>query len=55
MDRVFNSRTGAEDAILLEQARRDVGLNHDLEEEAIRAAAAEGKDTAESHVEKAWA
>lgn len=27
MDRVFGSHTGAEDLILLEQARRDVGLN----------------------------
>lgn len=26
MDRVFNSRTGAEDAAMLAQARRDVGL-----------------------------
>lgn len=26
MDRVFNSRTGAEDAAMLAQARREVGL-----------------------------
>ena len=27
MDRVFGSHTGEEDSIMLEQARRDVGLN----------------------------
>lgn len=37
MDRVFGSRTGAEDSILLEQARRDVGLTEDLEDSAIHA------------------
>lgn len=37
MDRVFGSRTGAEDAILLAEARRDVGLSVTLEEDAIGA------------------
>lgn len=33
MDRVFNSRTGHEDAAMLEQARRDVGLEIDGQDE----------------------
>jgi hypothetical protein len=37
MDRVFKSRTGAEDAILLAEARRDVGLSMTLEADALRA------------------
>ncbi|CAI6338046.1 unnamed protein product [Periconia digitata] len=34
MDRVFGSRTGAEDAILLAEARRDVGLGMTLADDA---------------------
>lgn len=37
MDRVFNSRTGEEDARLLDEARRDVGLSFELEVEALKA------------------
>ncbi|KAF1960415.1 quinate permease [Byssothecium circinans] len=37
MDRVFNSRTGEEDAIMLAEARRDIGLSYTLEEKAIEA------------------
>ncbi|OJJ06503.1 hypothetical protein ASPVEDRAFT_56122 [Aspergillus versicolor CBS 583.65] len=38
MDRVFKSRTGAEDAAMLAQARADVGLDHHMEEMAEKAA-----------------
>ncbi|KAL4932519.1 sugar porter family MFS transporter [Aspergillus undulatus] len=38
MDRVFGSRTGEEDAIMLAQARADVGLDHSTEEMAEKAA-----------------
>ena len=38
MDRVFGSRTGAEDAILLAEARREIGLSMRLENDAIQAA-----------------
>ena len=37
MDRVFKSRTGAEDAILLAEARREIGLSMTLETDAIKA------------------
>ncbi len=37
MDRVFGSRTGEEDAQLLEEARRDVGLDIEFEIDAIAA------------------
>ena len=37
MDRVFNSRTGAEDAVLLAEARREIGLSMTLETDAIKA------------------
>ncbi|KAK1987625.1 quinate permease [Colletotrichum cereale] len=50
MDRVFGSNTGAEDTILLEQARRDVGLTEDLEDNAIQC---EKKGLSESHHESA--
>lgn len=53
MDQVFKSRTGQADAEMLEQARHDVGINHDLEVDAIRAAAHDGKEIAKTHVEKA--
>ncbi|KAF5003180.1 hypothetical protein FDECE_10248 [Fusarium decemcellulare] len=41
MDRVFKSHTGEEDARMLEQARRDVGIDHRLEVDAIHASAKE--------------
>lgn len=50
MDRVFGSNTGAEDSILLAQARRDVGLTEDLEDSAIHA---EKKGLSETHHESA--
>ncbi|KAK7431258.1 hypothetical protein QQZ08_002299 [Neonectria magnoliae] len=37
MDRVFGSHTGEEDAILLEQAKRDVGLGFEMENHALKA------------------
>ncbi|KAF2690904.1 quinate permease [Lentithecium fluviatile CBS 122367] len=37
MDRVFGSRTGEEDALMLAEARREIGLNFALEQEAIKA------------------
>ncbi len=42
MDRVFKSHTGEEDARLLAEARRDVGLTRENQEHAIKAAAQEG-------------
>ena len=54
MDRVFKSRTGAEDAILLAEARRDVGLSMALEAEALRAVEKgeqTGSEKTGSHVE----
>lgn len=41
MDNVFKSHTGAEDAAMLAEARRDVGISPDLEVNAIRATGAE--------------
>ncbi|KAL4769114.1 general substrate transporter [Aspergillus nidulans var. acristatus] len=38
MDQVFKSRTGAEDAAMLAQARADVGLDHHVEQMAEKAA-----------------
>ncbi|KAF2183687.1 quinate permease [Zopfia rhizophila CBS 207.26] len=37
MDRVFKSRTGEEDSIMLAEARREIGLNMTLENDAIKA------------------
>ncbi|KAF4976260.1 hypothetical protein FZEAL_7049 [Fusarium zealandicum] len=37
MDRVFGSRTGEQDAKLLDEARRDVGLGMELEVDALKA------------------
>ena len=37
MDKVFGSRTGAEDAIMLAEARREIGLTMMLEDDAIKA------------------
>jgi hypothetical protein len=37
MDQVFGSRTGAEDAILLAEVRREIGLSMRLENDAIKA------------------
>jgi MFS family permease len=44
MDRVFGSRTGAEDAILLAEARREIGLSMRLENDAIKASQHDEKD-----------
>lgn len=52
MDRVFKSRTGGLDAELLEQARRDVGIDSELETEAIQKVANEAKHPTEAHIEK---
>ena len=41
MDRIFGSRTGAEDSEMLDQARRDVGITTALEDLSIQAAANE--------------
>jgi hypothetical protein len=38
MDRVFGSRTGEEDAVMLAQARADVGLDQGVEQAAEKAA-----------------
>ena len=37
MDRVFKSRTGEQDAIMVAEARREIGLSMTLEHEAIKA------------------
>lgn len=37
MDRVFGSHTGTEDAIMLAEARREIGLGMNLENDAIKA------------------
>ncbi|KAH7155669.1 general substrate transporter [Dactylonectria estremocensis] len=37
MDRIFGSHTGEEDAQILEEARRDVGLGFELENNALKA------------------
>ncbi|KAH8894964.1 quinate permease [Thozetella sp. PMI_491] len=53
MDRVFKSRTGEEDAKLLAEARRDVGLTRENQEHAIDVAAKEGMfGETGSHLEK---
>lgn len=38
MDKVFGSRTGEEDAVMLAEARREIGLSMNLETDAIKAA-----------------
>jgi hypothetical protein len=38
MDKVFGSRTGEEDAIMLAEARHDIGLSTTLENDAIKSA-----------------
>lgn len=38
MDKVFGSRTGEEDAVMLAEARREIGLSMNLESDAIKAA-----------------
>ncbi|KAL4804148.1 general substrate transporter [Aspergillus unguis] len=56
MDRVFGSRTGEEDAVMLAQARTDVGLDTQVEELAEKAALGSGSehvDTQRLSVEKA--
>ena len=56
MGRVFGSRTGDEDAIMLSEARRDVDLSLNLENDAIKAVEhgerLGGKKGA--HVESVW-
>ena len=56
MDRVFGSRTGEEDVIVLSEARRDVDLSLNLENDAIKAVEhgeqQGGKKGA--HVESVW-
>ncbi|KAF2642321.1 quinate permease [Massarina eburnea CBS 473.64] len=52
MDRVFNSRTGAEDAILLAEARREIGLSYTLEENAIKAVHHGAQTVGEKRVER---
>ena len=56
MDRIFKSRSGVEDAIMLEEARRDVGLGIELEDDAIKAEkklmhVSEEHDSAQEHHE----
>ena len=57
MDRVFGSHTGEEDAKMLDEARRDVGLGIDLEVDALKAEKALVEDvevdTRPSHHENA--
>lgn len=45
MDRIFKSHTGIEDAAMLREAQRDVGLSDALEETAIERA--KGHDMSE--------
>jgi hypothetical protein len=51
MDRVFKSHTGEEDARLLAEARRDVGLTQETEDVATAAVLAREKLEEDSHVE----
>ncbi|KAH7125209.1 general substrate transporter [Dendryphion nanum] len=53
MDRVFGSRTGEEDAIMLAEARREIGLTMMLEDDAIKAAVHEDEmgDEKKAHVQ----
>lgn len=53
MDRVFKSHSGEEDARMLAEARRDVGLTHELEGSAEKAVLAEKDQTTPSHMEEA--
>jgi hypothetical protein len=39
MDRVFGSRTGEEDAIMLAEARREIGLSMEREDDAFKVVA----------------
>lgn len=52
MDRVFKSQTGAEDARLLAEARRDVGIDSQLDLSAIRRTSAAGEVFTDCHEEK---
>lgn len=55
MDRVFKSRTGHEDALLLAEARREIGLSMTLETDAIKAVEHGeqlGSEKRPSHVEQ---
>ena len=53
MDRVFKSHSGEEDAQMLAEARRDVGLTPQLEVEAEKAVLTEKDQAAPSHMEEA--
>lgn len=54
MDKVFGSRTGADDAELLEQARRDVGIENGLLVDVAKAGKKEDQDVekASARIEK---
>ncbi|KIX01908.1 uncharacterized protein Z518_07847 [Rhinocladiella mackenziei CBS 650.93] len=51
MDRVFNSHTGAEDAAMLAEARRDVGIDSNLDLTAIRRTSAAKEESHEVKTE----
>lgn len=54
MDRIFKSRTGAEDAAMLAEARRDVGLSDALDQIALEAAKKQqALDEKDVHIEVA--
>ncbi|KAL1851089.1 hypothetical protein Daus18300_012636 [Diaporthe australafricana] len=53
MDRVFKSHSGEEDARMLADARRDVGLTHELEGTAEKAVLGEKDHAGPSHMEEA--
>lgn len=53
MDLVFSSHTGAEDAAMLAEARRDVGIGPDLDLTAIRSASAAKEGFMENHESRA--
>jgi hypothetical protein len=50
MDQVFGSRTGAEDAILLAEVRREIGLSMRLDNDAIKATQHDDTDLREGHI-----
>lgn len=51
MDRIFKSHTGAEDARMLEEARRDVNLTDELECRAVEAEEKEVKGVEVMHLD----
>jgi hypothetical protein len=50
MDRIFKSHTGAEDAQMLDEARRDVQLTEELEGKAVEAEEKEVKGVEVVHL-----